>query len=316
MNNFFDNQRILDLIWRRKFHFIVVGVIAIVLAAIFSSPTFITPKYKSTARIYPTNNVAVFSEESETEQLLEVINSSDIKLRMFDAFNLDQVYGISKETPQYYTYMFDTYNTNVNISKTKFETVQIEVLDIDPVRASAMCDSLIRFYNEKVSQMHSLKHLEIVDLTDKYINFKSKDLDSVSNQLQQLRNETGIISVSQLERITEGYMTALAENKGGTSDTKTIKQQLDYLKDYGNEILVLENKFNKYNQIIDSLKTVKEVQLLEAGKDITYSHVVEYPMPADKKSYPVRWLIVAFSMVSAVFLALLVFLILDYRKNY
>jgi len=42
---------------------------------------------------------------------------------------------------------------------------------------------------------------------------------------------------------------------------------------------------------------------------------VEYPFPADKKSYPVRWIIVAFSTISAVFLALLVFLVLDYRKN-
>jgi len=43
--------------------------------------------------------------------------------------------------------------------------------------------------------------------------------------------------------------------------------------------------------------------------------VVEYPVPADKKSYPVRWLIVAFSAFSAVFVALLVFLVLDYRKK-
>jgi uncharacterized protein involved in exopolysaccharide biosynthesis len=43
--------------------------------------------------------------------------------------------------------------------------------------------------------------------------------------------------------------------------------------------------------------------------------VVESPFPSDKKSYPVRWLIVVFSAFSAVFLALLVFLVLDYRKE-
>lgn len=315
MNNFFDNQRILQLIWRRKFHFIVVGAVAIILSAVFSGPTFIQPRFKSTARVYPTNNVAIFSEESKAEQLLEVINSRDIKLRMIDAFNLDEVYGIDKENPQYFTNMLEIYSTNVKISKTKFETVEIEVLDPDPERASNMCDSLIRFYNEKVGKMHSLKHLEVVELTDKYINDKSKELDSVSSMLQHLRNETGIVSVSQLERITEGYMAALSANKGGTSDTKKIKQQLDYLENYGDDIFVLERKFKKYNRTIDSLRTVKEVQLLEARKDITYSHIVEYPIPADKKSYPVRWLIVVFSAVSAVFLALLVFLVLDYRKK-
>jgi uncharacterized protein involved in exopolysaccharide biosynthesis len=57
------------------------------------------------------------------------------------------------------------------------------------------------------------------------------------------------------------------------------------------------------------------VYLSEYEKDITYAHIVEHPFPADKKSYPVRWLIVTLSTFSAVFLALLVFLVLDYRKN-
>ncbi|HKL32469.1 MAG TPA: Wzz/FepE/Etk N-terminal domain-containing protein [Tangfeifania sp.] len=315
MNDFFDNQRILQVIWKRKFHFIVIGIAAVILAAIFSGPAFIKPKFKSTARVYPTNNIAVLSEESETEQLLELLGSRDIKLKMFDVFNLGEVYNISKDDPYYLTYMLDIYNTNVNISKTKFETVEIEVLDYDPARAAAMCDSLIRFYNDKVGDMYSLKHIEVVEITEKYINNKSKELDSISNMLQQLRNETGIISTSQLERITEGYMSALAANKGESSGAREIKQKMDYLKDYSDDIFVLEMKFNKYNQLIDSLRTVKEVQVLEAEKDITYAHIVEYPVPADKKSYPVRWLIAAFSTVSAVFLALLVFLVLDYRKE-
>jgi uncharacterized protein involved in exopolysaccharide biosynthesis len=316
MNDFFDNQRILQVIWRRKFHFIVVGAIAVLLSAIFSGPAFIKPKFKSTARVYPTNNVALFSEESKSEQLLEIINSRDIKLKMFDVFNLSEVFNIDRTDPQYLTYMFDNYNKNVNAGKTKFETVEITVMDYEPQRASDMCDSLIRFFNQKLGEMHSIKHMEVIELTEKYIDEKSAELDSVSDLLQQLRNKTGIISVpSQLERVTEGYMNALSGNRGGNANIQQIKELLDNFNVYGAQISILEKKFNKYNGIIDSLQTIKQVQILEAGKNITYSHIVESPIPADKKSYPVRWLIVAFSTMAAVFLALLVFLILDYRKN-
>ncbi|NQU87350.1 MAG: hypothetical protein HQ541_16475, partial [Mariniphaga sp.] len=83
MKDFFNNQRILDIIWKRKFHFIAIGIIAILLSAVFSSPTFIAPKYKSSARIYPTNNIFTFSDESETEQMLEIVNSADIKIKIF-----------------------------------------------------------------------------------------------------------------------------------------------------------------------------------------------------------------------------------------
>ncbi len=315
MNNFFDNQRILNLIWNRKFHFITIGIAAIILSAIFSGSAFIQPKYKSTARIYPIN-LAVLSEESETEQMLEILNSNDIKLKMFDAFNLDEVYRINKTDEHYLTYMFNIYNDNVNTSKTEYETVELKVMDESPKRASEMCDSIIHFYNRKIGNLHSLKYKEVANITKEFVELKTHELDSISNLLQNLRDKTEIISYSsQIKSVTEGYMLALSENNGGTSDTKIIKKQLDNLKDFGAQAYILEKKFNKLNGIVDSLTLVKDIALMEANKKITYSHIVESPFPADKKSYPVRWLIVAFSTLSAVFLALLVFLVLDYRKE-
>lgn len=312
MNNFFDNQRILDIIWKRKFHFIVVGIIAIVLSAIFSGSTFIKPKFKSTARIYPTNNVAILSEESETEQLLEIINSNDLKRKVFEAVKLDSVYKISKDSPQYLTEMFDEYNSNIKVSKTEFETVEIKVLDENPQVAKQICESIIDLFNEKIGTLYALKYWEVVKITDNYLKDKSEELDSVSAQLQALRNKTGIISFSsQIEGITEGYMLSL-NNRGANSTL--IKKKLDNLAEFGAEAFSLENKFQRLDRLVDSLTVVKEVALVEANKDITYSHIVEHPFAADKKSYPVRWMIVAFSTISAIFLALLVFLVLDYRK--
>ena len=66
---------------------------------------------------------------------------------------------------------------------------------------------------------------------------------------------------------------------------------------------------------LDSLKENYEVHLSEATKEITYCFVVENPVPADKKSYPVRWMIVAFATLSTLFLALLVLTVLDRRKE-
>ncbi|WP_297097383.1 Wzz/FepE/Etk N-terminal domain-containing protein [uncultured Draconibacterium sp.] len=316
MDNFFDNQRILKMIWKRKFHFIIVGIAAIALSAIFSGPAFITPKFKSTARVYPTSNIAVYSDESRTEQLLEIINSRDIKFRMFDAFNLDEVYNVDKNSPQYTTFMLDKYNTNVSASKTEYETVEIKVMDEDPARASNMCDSIISFVNEKIRELHSLKHIEVIQITKEHLAINRNILDSIRPIYQSLRDETGILSYQkQLGYVTEGYMLSLSENKGNTNDGKKIEKQLNQFRQKGLDAYRLERLFSKYNNAVDSLKSVIEVEQIEAKKRITYSHVVEYPFPADKKAYPVRWLIVAFTTLSAVFFALLVFLVLDYGKK-
>jgi capsular polysaccharide biosynthesis protein len=314
MNDFFNNQRILDLIWKRKFHFIVIGIIAIVLSAIFSGPSFITPKYKSTARIYPVN-ISVLSDESETEQMLEVINSSDIKLKMFDAFDLDKVYKVDKNSPHYLTYMLQEYQSNVSASKTEFETVEIKVLDYDPQRASDMCDSIVRFYNKKVRGMHRIKEKEMVDILNDGLQKKKSELDTVIMKLDLLRNDYGILDFeTQVPEITRGYMNALANGKGSAPDTKKIQDLYNNVSKKGSEAYLLESKLNYLIHTIDSLNTQYDFYLGEFNKDITYSHVVENSFPADKKSYPVRWLIVALSTISAVFFALLVFLVLDYRK--
>jgi capsular polysaccharide biosynthesis protein len=315
MNNFFDNQRILQLIWRRKFHFVIIGVVAIILSAIFSGPAFIKPKFKSSARIYPTN-LWVLSEESESEQMLEIINSRDIKLKMFDAFQLDEVYKVNRDDPHYLTYMMDIYNDNVSASKTKFETVEIDVLDYEPQRASDMCDSIIHFYNKKVRKMHKAKDWEMVRISKNGLNKKYAELDTLTGQLNILRKEFGILDYeSQVEKVTEGYMKALASGRATSSTTREIRDLYDNLAERGTEAEWLENRQKFLINAIDSLTTLYETHLSEYEKDITYAHVVEYPVAADKKSYPVRWLIVAFSTVSAVFVALLVFLILDYRKK-
>jgi capsular polysaccharide biosynthesis protein len=315
MNDFFDNQRIVGVIWKRMLHFIIIAAIAIVLAAIFSGPAFIKPMFRSTARVYPTN-IWVLSEESETEQMLEILNSREIKEKVIEAFGLDTVYKINRNDPHYMSYMLDTYNKNVNAGKTKFETVEISVLDYDPQRASDMCDSIIRFYNKKVRNMHKAKDWEMVEIARKGLARKYVELDTVASQLDFLRKEYGILDYgSQVERVTEGYMNALASGRFASGDGRRIENLYNNLAEQGTHARMLEVKFASTINAIDSLQRMEDVYLTEFEKDITYAHVVENSIPSDKKAHPVRWLIVFFSTVSAVFLAMVVFLVLDYRKN-
>lgn len=316
MKDFFNNQRILDIIWKRKIHFVIIGILAIALSAFFSSSSFITPKFDSTARIYPTNNIFSFSEESRTEQLLEVVNSRDIKLKMFDAFDLAKVYHVDRNDPHYLADMMDIYNSNVSASRTEFETVEIKVRDEDPQRASDMCDSIIAFLNDKEGAMHSAKYRENARIAGNYLKEKEHQLDSISGLLQQLRNKTGIVDFqAQAKELIRGYMTALASNEAQTTDEREIKARLGDLVSNGIDAYTLEKRFSLVTNAVDSLQRIQEVSLVDANKHITYCHIVETPIPADKKSYPIRWLIVAFSLISALFLGLLVFLILDYTNQ-
>jgi hypothetical protein len=271
--------------------------------------------YKSTARIYP-SNIGEMSEESKTEQMLEIINSNDVKLKMLDAFPLNEDYRVKKDDPKYLTYMFGIYNKNVSASKTQYETVELVVLDYYPQRAADMCDSLINFYNQKVGQIHRLKRGEVLVILKKQLDKKQVEYDSVVVNLNKLRVESGIINYSeQVPEVTRGYMSALAAGRGAGSDTKQIKKLYDTMLVSGADAFKLEREFNRIINSMDSITQLYEINLSEYEKEITYSHVVEKPFAADKKSSPVRWIILMFSLASAIFMALLVFLVLDYRKE-
>ncbi|HAQ19175.1 MAG TPA: hypothetical protein DCR40_08085 [Prolixibacteraceae bacterium] len=316
MTNFFDNQNLLETLWKWKKHLIAVGILAVFFSAIFSSSTFIKPKFKSVARIYPSNNIYTFSDESESEQMLEIINSQDIKLRVIDAFNLGEVYKISKQDPQYLTYMLAEFNDNVSFKKTEYETIEIQVLDTDPKRACTMCDSIISFLDEKVRSMHRIKYEEVAHIAKKDLALITHDIDSIGEKLNVLRKEYKILNYqSQSEEITKGMVRMLTEQKKNTSGGKELEQWMKNLSEKGGEYEFLDNQHKFMVTQMDSIKKVYNQSVSSANKKIIYGQRVQNPVPADKKSYPVRWLIVLVSTFAALFCAILVILLLENNKN-
>ncbi|NLA24225.1 MAG: hypothetical protein GX879_04585, partial [Bacteroidales bacterium] len=50
-------------------------------------------------------------------------------------------------------------------------------------------------------------------------------------------------------------------------------------------------------------------------KELSFAHVVTHPYPADKKSYPIRWLIILFSVVGSLFASIMVISIIESHKE-
>jgi capsular polysaccharide biosynthesis protein len=316
MTNFFDNQNLLNALWKWKKHLIVVGILAVVSSAFFSSSIFIKPKFKSTARIYPSKNIYVFSDESESEQLLEIISAQDIKLRLIDAFDLSKVYKISKNEPQYLTYMMSEFNDNISFKKTEYETVEISVLDTDPKRAAAMCDSIISFLDEKILMMHRIKYVEAANVAKKEINLITHQMDSVRAKMDFMRKEYKILDYGlQTKEITKGMVDILVKQKENTAEGRRIEKWMKDLAENGGEFDNLNKQQLMMTTQIEALKKIYDEAVSGSNKKIIYGQRVQNPIPADKKSYPLRSLIVFVSTFAALFAAILVVLFLENKKN-
>ena len=149
MKKYFENDDILAVLWRWKTPLTVVFVLSFLGSAIFSSPMFVKPKFKSFARVYPTN-LKKYSDESPTEQMIQMLESDAIRDTLCSRFNLDTLYDVEADEPYYKDLLYKEYSDHVQFKKTKFESVEIEVLSTNPQVAYEMVKSIIDLYNIQV----------------------------------------------------------------------------------------------------------------------------------------------------------------------
>ncbi len=305
MEKIFNNKKMLQLVSKWKIHLIVIGIISIIAGVFISSPIVITPKFKSTAIVYPTN-ISTYSKESETEQMFQIFLSTDIKFKMLNAFQLDKDYKLDRRDPLFITYFLDEYNNNVSIAKTEYESIKIEVQDKNPKVAAAMVNKLIEFYNQKVAELYRNKQKEMIDIMGDAMKTKEKEMDSIENLLTTMRLKYGILNyASQSSAATQGILQ-------GNNKAKELYTNLAQFGGiYKNQDSLLCEARKQYI----NFKWLYENAVREYNKSITYAQVVTQPFPADKKSYPVRWVIVALTLAGGLIVSLIVIAIIESNKQ-
>ena len=83
--------------------------------------------------------------------------------------------------------------------------------------------------------------------------------------------------------------------------------------DRGGEFHTLNELANSYRNLYIEKQGAYEKTLTDMNKELTYTNTVVYPELPDKKVFPVRWVIVLVSVVSACFLCLVLLLLRDRR---
>ncbi|MDA3819375.1 MAG: hypothetical protein PF590_02765 [Candidatus Delongbacteria bacterium] len=306
MESYFKNKNLFNLITRWKYHLIIIMVVAGALAVLFSSSYFIKPKYESKAVLYPFNTITL-SEESETEQMLEVLQSSDIRFKIYETFDIAEHYGIPSDDAEYLAKLNNSFDKNIGFSKTPNEAIEIEFMDTDPQMASDVVDSIIAFYNQKQLQLNKIKSKEQVRIYNGRVSNKMTEVDSLISVLKKHRKENDLLHYGiQVEQYTEAIINGRCLNEA--------RKNLGNWKEFGGEYLKTDSLLWNAMEDHHDLKITLETYLMDASKEITYAHVVAEPFPAGEKAYPVRWIIILFSVLGAFIAGLFILILIDKAK--
>ncbi len=307
------NFDLMQIILKWKLTLAIVLGVSIILSAVFSSAYFIKPKYKSVAIIYP-SNLMPYSQESPTEQMLQLFQSDSIFDHVVAHFNLISHYKLDSLSPTIYNELLFLYNENVSIKKTEYEAVRIEVLDRDPKIACDMINEMVNAFNAYTLKLNKQKSKEIVDIYGEQLNRKGQQIDSINTVMKEIAVKFGIIDyTAQSRELSKEYYRTVSS--GNEKKINELTNSMRNLEERGGKFHELQNHLIHSTNEYAGLQSQYNAVLSDSKKNLTYTNMILKPYPSNKKSYPVRWLIVTIAACASVLFALLAIMIIEGRKN-
>lgn len=326
----FDSSNLLLYLYRWRKPLIIIGLLAAVSSAIFSGPTFIQPKYKSTVIMFPTSTASVskslmaknnaskddllsFGEEEQAEQLLQILNSDEIRTKIVNKYNLMAHYDIDSADQYKFTKLFEEYEANVTYKRTEFQSVRIDVFDTDPLQAANIANDIAALLDTTKNRMQKERAFKAMRISeDQYIFMKDyvKELEDSLNRLRQM----GINDYeSMAERFNEAYAKAILEGK--TAAAKKLEERLKTLSQYGGAYVSIRDMLEHEKEQLSHIRAKYQEAKVDAEQTLPHKFIVNNAYVSEKKSYPIRWLIVLISVISSIMIALLVIIGFERFKN-
>lgn len=316
----FDSSNLLLFIYRWRKPLIIVTVAAAILSAVFSAPMFITPKFESTVIMFPTSTASIsksllsknsaskedllaFGEEEQAEQLIQILNSDEIRQKIIDRYDLMVHYEIDTTDRYKFTKLFKEYESNIKYKRTEFQSVRVDVLDSDPQLAADMANDIAGLVDSVKNRMQKDRAFKAMRIAEaEYLEMKDyvKELEDSLNSMRQM----GVNDYESMsERFNEYYAKAILENN--TRAAEKLAEQLKILSKYGGAYVSIRDMLEHEKEQLSHLRAKYQEAKVDAEQTLPHKFIVNNAFPAEKKSYPIRWLIVLASTVSTFIIALL-----------
>lgn len=314
MDNFFNNTNLMQIIIKWKWHLAILAVAAALVSLVVSSSLFMKPRFKSVAYIYP-SNILPYSEESQTEQMLQWINSYDVRDSVMKKFDLPKHYEVLPSDKYYASTLEGMYKSYVNISKTQYESIEVSVTDVDPVMAKDIVNAILYYTNEKIRATHLSKYQEVVIAMEKILNTKMAEIDSAKRLYREIAITYGVYDIGgQSQEITRGELRTVAGG-GGNINSKDVSRLKSGMMEKGADLMYLTQRISTLTYEYSQLMRNYDIARYDIDKKFTFINVVTPPKVADKKSSPKRLFVMFYFVAGTLFFSLLVIAFMERNKS-
>ena len=327
-HNSYSSKYLCKLLVEYRKPILIILAVAALCAIGFSAPHFITPLDKSTTVIYPTSSnstskvlisttyqsdkdIMNFGEDEQTEQMLQVLNSNRVRDKVISRFNLMEHYNIKGSSKYPITKLNKLYDARIKFRRTEYNAVKITVLDPDPALAAQMANDIAEIYDSTMNQIQKEVAVKAFRLVEEEYSNLCAEMAQLEDSLNTLRKLGVFDYESQVEMLSQQLAVELG--KGNTQGINNIQKQLDIIAEYGGASYAINERLDNDRLQLSLVKSKYEEAKMDATQDIPRKFVVTSAFQAERKSYPVRWIIVVITVLST--FLLLIFCIVAYDRS-
>ncbi|MFM7017092.1 MAG: hypothetical protein ACKOX3_12270 [Bacteroidota bacterium] len=284
--------------WRKHLSICFFG--SLVVGFIISLPVFMKPMYKSSAVLYP-SNLSPYSKETPTEQMVQLLNSEDVRdslvkeLHLFAHYKIDSINGY----PRYE--IMKMLEENISVSKNQYEAIEVDVIDEDPKMAQRICQSLIHFMDVKAISLIHNRALEVAEVNKKAMENEKSILDSLDQAITTLRDSSGITDFeSQIQGFSREYYRSMSSGNVNGNMAKTQQN----LASKGAEYMTLKEVVRNSRDAYTNYRKNYEAALNDTKKELDFHNIVSPPLVPEKKDSPKRALVMILFTLSTMLIAI------------
>lgn len=251
----------------------VLLIVFVVAAAVSVAASFcVTPRYKSSVILFPTNSNRLskaitanrysldymdYGIERDCEYTIQILLSQSMEDAVCKRFNLMEHYGISSDDPHKLFKLHEAYRSYVSVKRTEYLGVEVGVLDVDPQYASDIANFIAANYDTLCQQIHRDRAADAFRIMDGVCAELESEIDSISA-------------------------------RGGNGELVTMKRQE-----------------------LAEMQTLRAERKVDLDQKASYKFWLDQASPSDKKAYPKRAVIVLLGSFGTLLMCILVLLLTD-----
>ena len=192
-------------------------------------------------------------------------------------------------------------------------SVKVEVLDRNPDTAALIANDIASLLDTVKNRMRKKIALEALEIVEAEYFGMMNYMTQMEDSLAKIRAMGVHDPEAQSEVLTEQLAVATLQNNKNA--IKVIEEKLATLAQYGGIYISIRDNFEWDRKQLSFLKAKYAEAKIDAEKSLEHKFIVNQVTPAERKSYPIRWLIVVSSTVASFLLCIITIMVVRTLQN-